>query len=784
MEVSGIDAPSVEAPRGHFWAAAAVLIPAAALGLTALGGAHGLWAALGLTGVLVVMALVFEGRPGRSGYLIAIAVLLRLAALASESDAAGWAAPTQWAAVLASALLVAACASLLAERVRDRAFDMTVEALLGAAALAIAVWQLALDPAGLVHDGADSLAGFALLRTALGLAAIAVVIRVNLASFAEKAMTRTLLVAVVVVTLGDAGLLTQLLRSTSYLTDLATGIVITGLGLAAAAAFHPLFCWRPSFVHTAPARLNLVRLVGLVAVMLVTPGLIVRKAAIGSTSSLSAMAVVAAVLSLLVVAYLVGLLQEWARIGHHAQHDELTGLPNRRHFHDRLSHALAQVETGTDDDDEGVAVLFLDIDRFKAVNDTLGHAAGNAVLQEVSKRLTELAPPGAIVARLQGDEFAVLLPVDGTNPERAVDFSQDVLKLIAKPMLWSRRDVHVSASIGIACYPVDGSEPETLLRSADRAMYRAKSLGRNNAQVHSEELRSAVEGRFDLESALHGAVGRGEMRLLYQPKVGLRNGQVMGAEALLRWEHPELGTISPVDFIPIAEETGLIVELGEWALSTACKQTKAWQDGGFPELTIAVNLSPRQFQLQRVEDLVARTLRSSGLDPRWLELELTESLALQDIDQVSATLGDIRKMGVQCSIDDFGTGWSGLSYLARFPITCLKIDKAFVQSISEDDNDGHASIVLAIIALAQGLKLKVVAEGVETNTQLYFLLRNGCDEMQGFLFSPPVTAERFEELVMLERVARGPGRLRLGSVDSTSEPAFGLNPLGRAVSAS
>jgi diguanylate cyclase (GGDEF)-like protein len=766
--MGGPDAPHVDAPRGQSWAAAAVLIPAAALGLSALGSTPGLWAALGLTALLAVVALVFDGRPGRSGYLIAVAVLLRLAALSSNSHQLGWAAPTQWTGVAAAGLMVAACSSLLAERVRDRAFDMTLEALLVAAAVAIAVWQLALDPAGLVGTGAGSQAGFALVRTALGLAAVFVVLRIARASTAEKGMTSTLLVGVIVVVAGDAALLIELLRSTAPLTQLASGIVITGLGLAAAAAFHPLFSWRPSFVHTAPARLTSLRLVGLVVVMLVSPALIVRSALIGSTTSMSAMGVTAALMSLLVVAYLVGLLQEWARIGHHAQHDELTGLPNRRHFHDRLAHALAQVESGVDDDEDGVAVLFLDIDRFKAVNDTLGHAAGNAVLQEVGRRLSELAPPGAVVARLQGDEFAVLLPVDGTDPERAVEFSRQVLALIAKPMLWSRRDVHVSASIGIACFPIDGTESDTLLRSADRAMYRAKSLGRNNAQVHSEELRSAVEGRFDLESALHGAVARGEMRLLYQPKVGLKDGQVRGAEALLRWEHPELGMISPEEFIPIAEETGLIVELGEWALSTACHQLKRWQDGGFPELTVAVNLSPRQFQLQRVEDMVARTLRASGLQAQWLELELTESLALQDIDQVGATLGDIRKMGVLCSIDDFGTGWSGLSYLSRFPVTCLKIDKAFVQSISEDDGDGHASIVLAIIALAKGLKLKVVAEGVETNTQLYFLLRNGCDEMQGFLFSPPVTAERFEELVMLERVARGPGRLRLGSVEATA----------------
>src|SRR4051794_1848732 len=766
--MGGSDAPEVNTPRGQSWAAAAILVPAAALGLCALGGANGLWAAIGITAVLVVVALVFEGRPSRSGYLITASVLLRLAAFAADSRTDGWSSPAQWAGLLASALMVAAAASLLVERVRDRAFDMTLEALLVAAAAGILVWQLVLDPSGLINTEAHALAGFALARAALGLAPIIIVLRVLNASTSEKPMARTLLVGVVLITAGDCALLIELLRPSTGLTDLANGIVMLGLGLSAAAAFHPLFGWRPSFVHTAPARLSAARLGGLVVIMLVAPALIVRKAANGSTSTMQAMAIVAGLMSLLVVAYLVGLLQEWARIGHHAQHDELTGLPNRRYFHERLSHALAQLESGLEEGEDGIAVLFLDIDRFKGVNDTLGHAAGNAVLQEVGRRLTELAPTDAVVARLRGDEFAVLLPIEGTDPQRAVDFAQDTLSLIAKPMLWSRRDVHVSVSIGIACFPIDGREPETLLRSADRAMYRAKSVGRNNAQVHSEELRSAVEGRFDLESALHGAVGRGEMRLLYQPKVGLHNGQVMGAEALLRWQHPELGLISPDEFIPIAEETGLIVELGEWALLTACHQVKRWQDGGFPELTIAVNLSPRQFQLTQVEDLVARCLRHSGLDPRWLELELTESLALQDIDQVSKTLTEIRAMGVQCSIDDFGTGWSGLSYLARFPVTCLKIDKAFVQSISEDDTGEHTSIVLAIIALAQGLKLKVVAEGVETNAQLYFLLRNGCDEMQGFLFSPPVTAERFEELVMLERVAKGPGRLRLGAMEATA----------------
>jgi EAL domain-containing protein (putative c-di-GMP-specific phosphodiesterase class I) len=340
-----------------------------------------------------------------------------------------------------------------------------------------------------------------------------------------------------------------------------------------------------------------------------------------------------------------------------------------------------------------------------------------------------------------------------------------LLEAIAQPVTIAKRKLHISGSIGIAHSPQDGREPDDLLRSADRAMYRAKELGRNRAELHTADIKTRSEGRFDLESALHGAAGRGELRLLYQPMFELASGKVVGAEALLRWEHPEMGTISPADFIPIAEENGLIVELGEWALMRACEQLNKWEQSGFPEIAVSVNLSPRQFQLTRIADLVASVLRRTGANPARLELELTESLALQDPTMVSATLTDLRALGVECSIDDFGTGWSGLSYLSHFPINALKIDKSFIHGIVDegaaDQSGNQAPIVLAIIAMAKGLKLRVVAEGVETPAQLYFLLRNGCDQMQGHLFSPPVTVERFEQLVMLESVAGGQGRLRL-----------------------
>jgi predicted signal transduction protein with EAL and GGDEF domain len=372
-----------------------------------------------------------------------------------------------------------------------------------------------------------------------------------------------------------------------------------------------------------------------------------------------------------------------------------------------------------------------------------------------------------MIARLQGDEFALLVP-DAVDGATSLAAANELIGAIGQPVTIAKRKLHVSGSIGIAHSPQDGREPEALLRSADRAMYRAKELGRNRAQLHTADIQAKVEGRFDIESALHGAAERGELRLLYQPKVDLRSGKVMGAEALMRWQHPEMGTISPADFIPIAEENGLIVQLGEWALLQACDQLRLWEKAGFPELTVSVNLSPRQFQLQHIPDLVASVLRLSGINPA--RLELTESLALQDPVVVSATLSDLRAMGVECSIDDFGTGWSGLSYLSHFPINALKIDKSFVQGIGDehdpDQTGNQASIVLAIIAMAKGLNLRVIAEGVETPAQLYFLLRNGCDQMQGNLFSPPVTAERFEQLVMLERVAGGQGRLQLAGTVS------------------
>ena len=389
------------------------------------------------------------------------------------------------------------------------------------------------------------------------------------------------------------------------------------------------------------------------------------------------------------------------------------------------------------------------------MNDSLGHAVGNLLLQAVAKRLRAATRADDTVARLGGDEFVVFLP-ELDEPAEAAAVATTILDVFTEPFTVNGHRVFASPSIGIAVFPADGHDADALLKNADTAMYRAKDRGRRTYCTYESSMNDHAHERLALEGRLHGAIERNELRLHYQPKIHLPSGRVTGMEALLRWEHPELGLLQPASFISLAEESGLIVPLGEWALHEACRQNQEWSDAGFAPLVVAVNLSLRQFQQQRIEDVTARILRSTGLDPRLLELEVTESLAMHEPDGVTATLGDLRAMGVQCSIDDFGTGYSGLSQLTRLPIDKLKIDKSFVATI---DSDREAPIVMAVVALAHGLGLEVVAEGVETDAQLERLQELGCDEMQGFLFSRPVSAEHFEQLLMLEAVSPGPGRL-------------------------
>ena len=555
-----------------------------------------------------------------------------------------------------------------------------------------------------------------------------------------------LLVSWVAVVLAHSGSFIATLRGNEVRVEVAWTLVLVALGLLGIAAFDPRTTQVPQRLlqPLRPLPSGQVSVLGF-AVLL---GPVLVGLQLDHRETVPAALILGGLLSVLVFVHLIRMVQGRAVVEHRAHHDDLTGQPNRTLFQERVAIALAHARRH----DTGCAVLFIDLDRFKNVNDSLGHAVGNQLLVAAAQRLRSVGDPSVTVARLGGDEFVVFLPHIATQSD-AARIADRVLAAFRAPFSLGRHRLFISPSIGIAVSPEDGDTAETLLKAADIAMYRAKQRGRNTMCVYDRTMNDEAHERLELESQLHTAVERGELLLHYQPKVHLPTGRMTGMEALMRWDHPELGLLEPARFISVAEDSGLIVPLGEWALEEACRQNEEWRQAGFAPLTVAVNLSARQFQHQRMEDVTARILRRTGLDPALLELEVTESLALQDPDGIRATLQDLRDMGVTCSIDDFGTGYSGLSYLTRFPIDTLKIDRSFVATIEHSDD---SPIVVAVIALAHGLGLKVVAEGVETSRQVERLRELGCDEMQGFLFSRPVPPARFEELLMLESISPDP----------------------------
>jgi len=438
-----------------------------------------------------------------------------------------------------------------------------------------------------------------------------------------------------------------------------------------------------------------------------------------------------------------------ARARYYSTRDALTGLPTRTLLYDRLGQALAQ-SGGLN---RCVAVLFVDLDRFKSVNDTYGHSGGDRVLREVSERLQRMVGHSDTVSRISSDEFVVVL----ANLEKAGDaagFAARVLSEMQRPIDIESASVVCSASIGIAVHPGDGTTPGALIRNSDIAMFRAKKRGRNNFQFFLPEMHENAVRRVRLEMALRGALARNEFMLHYQPKIDVRTGAVTGFEALLRWRHPEFGLLSPADYVPVLEESDLITPVGEWVLRTACRQIATWAERGIPPRPIAVNLSARQFRMDNLDTMVARIITETGVDPQLLELELTESLLMDNPEQTVTTLGNLRRYGVRLAVDDFGTGYSSLAYLKRFPIDALKIDRAFISDATTNPED--AAIALAIINLGHSLGLKVVAEGVETESQLEFLREKGCDEMQGFFFSPAVSADEMESLLRRSGAAPAP----------------------------
>jgi diguanylate cyclase (GGDEF)-like protein/PAS domain S-box-containing protein len=433
------------------------------------------------------------------------------------------------------------------------------------------------------------------------------------------------------------------------------------------------------------------------------------------------------------------------RVYHVAQHDVLTGLPNRSLLQDRLGQAVAYATRSGNP----VWVMMIDLDRFKFVNDSMGHKAGDVLLVTVAARLRSSLRDTDTVARLSGDEFVVILSEHAGEEPLTRDIVQRVMDAVARPVLLGTKEFFVTCSIGVAVFPSEGTTADNLIEHADIAMYRAKKLGRNNFQFYTPAMNEESLERVRIESALRNALERDEFVLYYQPQVDLATGDIVGMEALIRWQHPELGMVPPVRFVGVAEETGLIVPIGAWVMREAAAQNKAWHDAGLGQLRVAVNLSARQFGDPELIGGIEAVLADTGLDPAYLELELTESLFMSDVTPAVELLHRMKALGVKLSIDDFGTGYSSLSYLSRFPIDVLKIDRSFVADITDDAND--AAIVSSIIALAHNLKLAVIAEGVETVEQLDYLRSQGCDEMQGYYFSRPLPAAEFEQLVRERR---------------------------------
>ena len=446
-----------------------------------------------------------------------------------------------------------------------------------------------------------------------------------------------------------------------------------------------------------------------------------------------------------------------------AHHDSLTGLPNRLYFRDQLEHAIARARRHQ----EMLATLFIDLDRFKRINDTLGHAAGDTLLKEVSRRLLQsvresdylareaeatgdvvLADPGTAivntVARLAGDEFTVTL-VALRRPQDAAMVAQRILGELAQPFVIDGEEIVVTASLGIALYPLDGASADALLKNADTAMYRAKELGKNTYQFFADDMNKTAVAKLTLESELRKALERKQFVLHYQPKIDARSGVIVGVEALIRWSHPEWGLMAPGHFIPLAEEAGLIIAIGDWVLETACEQIGLWREAGLPTVSVAINLSSPSFRQRDLVQRVRAALLRNDVQARLLQLEATESMMMSNVEHTLSTLNELRQIGVKLSIDDFGTGYSSLSYLRRFPIDQLKVDRSFVSDMGHDRD--AAAIVGAIVSLGRSLNLEVVAEGVETPQQAQLLRGMGCQLLQGFLFSRPVPADKMAALL-------------------------------------
>jgi diguanylate cyclase (GGDEF)-like protein len=640
------------------------------------------------------------------------------------------------AGLVAYPLLIIGLLRLQGPRLPEREADVLVQAGLVATTFALVLWVLA-SPARLRLDIPLGTAEISVALAALDLLLLTMAVHLLLLPGERIFVYRGTALGLAFLFGAHLAAALALFNGQGVENGVVAGLTSVSFALLAMAAIDPSARRLFEPLTGEPARFSAAHLVLIEMGMLAPPAVIawhaIRRAAIPP-----APAVGAAIASVVLAAYLGNLVLQRGVIERRAEHDELTGLPNRMLFGDRLSRALAHGRRN----DLPVAVMFVDLDRFKEVNDSLGHSAGDELLRHAAARMRSCVRDEDTVARIGGDEFALLLPyVSGIDG--AVLVARRLLAAFAEPVELGGQPVVVTPSIGVSLFPQDGADAEAIVEGADAAMYRAKERGRNTFEIFSPSLRSEAHERLALEAALRRAIEVGELVLHYQPKVDLATGRITGAEALVRWNHPERGLLMPGLFVPLAEQTGLVVALGEFVIAAACEQLAAWAAEGLPDLTVAVNVSACQLR-QGLVEYVTRALRLSGINGRSLELELTESAALESLELTVAQIQELRALGVTCSIDDFGTGYCGLSYLNRLPIDALKIDRSFITELS----GGSDTIVAAVIALGHSLGLKVIAEGVETADQLAYLAARGCDEMQGYLFSRPVPADEFAALVL------------------------------------
>jgi diguanylate cyclase (GGDEF)-like protein len=642
------------------------------------------------------------------------------------------------ASTLGDGFAIAGLLSLIHQRLPERSADSLAEAMLPTLALGFAILSLVIVPTDGWHPGhqvpamASPLLDMVLLWLVCSLVSL---------TGRHPVSYRFLIAGFACLFVSNASYSASSIAGGTKSSTLVWAVALLGACFWGVAFVHPSL--REAFdpVPLRSVRPRGVRVAMLVAVALVVPGVLTAQTALGINDRQPVLLIGSTLLPSLLVLYLLHQVFTHAAAEYRAQHDSLTGVCNRLLFEDRLQLELAHAERTN----SAVSVMFLDLDRFKDINDSLGHAVGNEVLKAVVKRLQGCLREHDTLARFGGDEFTFLIPDSGGKDGHVVEVAERILDRFDDPFNVGGRQLTVKASIGVAVSPWDGEDADTLLKHADTAMYQAKAAGRNTYQIFDSAMSARARLRFALEDSLRAAVECGRLAVHYQPKLAMATGDIVGVEALARWKHPTLGFIPPWAFIPLAEETSLVATLGEWVLDVACRQAQSWLDQGLPGIPVAVNLSPRQFAHQPVVEMVTRVLQKTGLDPTLLELEVTESVLMERLDEVVASLNELRAIGVRCSIDDFGTGYSALTYLAEMPIDAIKIDRSFVQRI--DAEATSAPIVGAVIALAHSLGLVVVAEGVETDAQMQFLDAHDCDQVQGFRFSPPIPASEITELI-------------------------------------